>query len=285
MKITAKTKMCILIGDPVEHSLSPAMHNAGYESLGIDGDFVFTGATVKAINLENVVKGVRAMGIRGLTCTIPHKIEVMRYLDEIDETAKKIDAVNTVVNEKGKLTGYNTDWLGVIKPLEKYGKLNGKKVAVIGAGGAARAMVYGLLKKGATVTIFNRSMEKAWDLIKTLKIKNGHAVSLLSSKDLSHIEGVADCNIIINATNLGMGELKNKTPVPKKFLTKNHLVFDIVYVPFQTRLLKEAKEKGAKIIHGTEMLLQQGLAQFELYTGRKAPENVMRKVLHKHLKI
>ena len=285
MKITAKTKMCIIIGDPVEHSLSPEMHNAGYEALGIDDQYVFTGATVKSQKLKEVIKAVRAMGIRGLTCTIPHKIEVMRYLDEIDETAKKIGAVNTVVNEKGKLTGYNTDWLGVIKPLEKYGKLNGKKVAVIGAGGAARAMVYGVLKRGGSVIIFNRTLEKAWDLIKTLKIKNGSAISLLSSKDLSHIEGVTECDIILNATNLGMGELENKTPVPKKFIKKHHIVFDAVYVPYETRLLKDAKEKGAKIIHGTEMLLHQGLAQFELYTGKEAPENVMRRELHKYLKI
>src|SRR3990167_7491456 len=140
MSISAKTKMCIIIGDPVEHSLSPAMHNAGYEALGIDDQFVFTAATVKSENLKKVIKAVQAMGICGLTCTIPHKIEVMQYLDEIDEVAKKIGAVNTVLNMSGKLIGYNTDWLGVIKPLEKYSKLRGKKVAVIGAGGAARAM-------------------------------------------------------------------------------------------------------------------------------------------------
>ena len=282
MKITAKTKMCIVIGDPVEHSLSPAMHNAGYEALGIDDQYVFTAAKVKVEDVRDVVKAVRVMGIRGLTCTIPHKIEVMKYLDEIDEVAKKIGAVNTVVNEKGKLKGYNTDWLGVVEPLEKYGKLKGKKAAVIGAGGAARAMVYGLLKRGASVIIFNRTIKKAWDLIKALKIKNGQSVSLVSCHDLSHVQGVADCDIILNATNLGMGDYKNKTPVPKKFIQKHHIVFDAVYVPYETRLLNEAKEKGAKIIHGTEMLLHQGIAQFELYTGKIAPEEVMRKALIVH---
>src|SRR3989338_3629023 len=282
MKITAKTKMCIVIGDPVEHSLSPAMHNAGYEALGIDDQYVFTAAKVKVEDVRDVVKAVRVMGIRGLTCTIPHKIEVMKYLDEIDEVAKKIGAVNTVVNEKGKLKGYNTDWLGVVEPLEKYGKLKGKKAAVIGAGGAARAMVYGLLKRGASVIIFNRTIKKAWDLIKALKIKNGQSVSLVSCHDLSHVRGVADCDIILNATNLGMGGNKNETPVPKKFIKKHHIVFDAVYVPYETRLLKEAKEKGAKIIHGTEMLLHQGIAQFELHTGKQAPEEAMRKVLIVH---
>ena len=282
MKITAKTKMCIVIGDPVEHSLSPAMHNAGYEALGIDDQFIFTAAKVKVEDVRDVVNSVRVMGIRGLTCTIPHKIEVMKYLDGIDEVAKKIGAVNTVVNDNGKLIGYNTDWLGVVEPLEKYGKLKGKKAAVIGAGGAARAMVYGLLKRGASVIIFNRTIKKAWDLIKALKIKNGQSVSLVSCHDLSHVQGVADCDIILNATNLGMGGNKNETPVPKKFIKKHHIVFDAVYVPYETRLLKEAKEKGAKIIHGTEMLLHQGIAQFELHTGKQAPEEAMRKVLIVH---
>src|SRR3990167_10281149 len=285
MKISAKTKICMIIGDPVEHSLSPLMHNAGYEALDIDDQFVFTAAKVKPKDLKDVIKAVRAMNIRGLTCTIPHKIRVMKYLDEIDETAKKIVAVNTVVNNNGKLKGYNTDWLGVVKPLEKYGSLKGKKAAIIGAGGAAHAMVFGLLKKGASVVIFNRTLEKAWHLIKTLKIKNGRSVSLVSCYDLSHIQGVEDCDIILNATSLGMGKNVNKTPVPKKYLKKDHIVFDAVYVPYETRLLKEAKEKGARIIHGTEMLLYQGIVQFELYTGKKAPVKVMREILVESYKL
>jgi len=281
MRISGRTKMCIIIGDPVAHSLSPAMHNAGYKALDIDDQFVFTAATVKNKDLKDAIKGVRAMGVRGLTCTIPHKIRIMKYLDEIDETAKRIGAVNTVVNINGKLKGYNTDWLGVVNPLKKLGKLEGKKAAVIGAGGAAHAMVYGLLKEGVQVTIYNRTVKKALNLIESLKIINGSQVSFVSSMDLSHVEGVADCDIILNATNLGMGEYKSKTPVPKKFIQKHHIVFDAVYAPYETKFLKEAKEKGAKIIHGTEMLLHQGLVQFELYTGKKAPEDVMRKVLHK----
>ena len=130
--------MCIIIGDPVEHSLSPVMHNAAYEALRIDDQFVFTAARVDIKHVRQVVEAVRVMGIRGLTCTIPHKIEVMKYLDEIDETAKKIGAVNTVVNHNGVLKGYNTDWLGVATPLERITTLKGKRAAVVGAGGAAR---------------------------------------------------------------------------------------------------------------------------------------------------
>ncbi len=281
MRISAKTKLCIIIGDPVEHSLSPAMHNAGYKELNIDDQFVFFGATVKPENLEDTVKGVRAMGIRGLTCTIPHKIEVMKYLDEVDETAKQIGAVNTVVNENGKLKGYNTDWLGVVNPLEKHLLLSGKKVALIGAGGAAHAMAYGVLKKGAILTIFNRTIEKAEELAQEMSQLNFRA-EVKSTREISLIK---DYDIILNSTSLGMGEQINETPVPKEFLKKEHIVFDAVYVPFETKLILEAKEKGATVIHGMDMLLHQGLVQFELYTGRKAPEDVMRAVLLKNLSL
>src|SRR3989344_6026284 len=152
MNITAKTKLCIIIGDPVEHSLSPVMHNAAYQALGIDNEFVFVASQVKVAHVKDVVTAMRVMGFRGLTCTIPHKIAVMKYLDKIDPIAQKIGAVNTVVNENGILTGYNTDWLGTVIPLEKHGTLKNKKVALIGAGGAARACGYGVIEKGATLT-------------------------------------------------------------------------------------------------------------------------------------
>jgi shikimate dehydrogenase len=133
-------KICMVIGDPVEHSLSPRMHNAGYRALGIDNEFVYVARKVKTDDLADFVKGVRAIGIRGVSCTIPHKIKIMKFLDEIDATAREIGAVNTVVNEKGKLKGYNTDWLGAVASLEETISLKNKKVALIGAGGVARAI-------------------------------------------------------------------------------------------------------------------------------------------------
>jgi len=270
MKLSAKTKICLIIGDPVEHSLSPAMHNAGYEALGIDNQFVFLGAKVKVEDVGVVIQAMKKMVIHGLTCTIPHKIAVMQYLDEIDETAKKIGAVNTVLNQNGKLIGFNTDWQGVVIPLEKVTKLPGKKVMVIGAGGAARAVVFGLSKRGAKVKIFNRTKENAVKLAKEFNCLSG---------DLDNQEEIKDFDIIVNTTSVGMKPLENKTPISTKFITNKQIVFDIVYVPFETKLLKEAKKRGAKIIHGIEMLLHQGTAQFEIYTDRKAPEEVMRKVL------
>lgn len=270
MKITAKTKICMIIGDPVEHSLSPQMHNAAYEVLGIDDQYVFVASRVTLENVQKVTEAMRVMNIRGLTCTIPHKLEIMKYLDEIDPIAQKIGAANTVVNEHGKLKGYNTDWLGVITPLEKIIRLKGKKVAILGAGGAARAMVYAVTSKGATFTVYNRTPEKA----KKLAEEFGG-----EGKSLEEIAAITDAHIILNATSLGMHPQEKETPLPKKYITDKHIVFDAIYVPYETRLLKEAKEQGATIIRGIEMLLYQGTPQFTLYTNHNAPEEVMRKVL------
>lgn len=274
MRISAKTKICIIIGDPVEHSLSPAMHNKAYESVGIDDQFVYIGARVKIENVKSVVEAMKVMNIRGLTCTIPHKIEVMKYLDWIDETVKKIGAVNSVVNDGGMLKGYNTDWLGVVTPLEKMGSLKNKKVAVLGAGGAARSIIFGVQKKGAHVTVLNRTLEKAKQLADEFDCE---------ATSLSNKLTIQQADILINATPIGMHPHENETPIDTGLITKNQIIFDVVYVPYETKLLKKAKEKGAKIIHGIEMLLYQGTAQFELYTGNKAPEEVMRKFLHDKL--
>jgi shikimate dehydrogenase len=272
MKISAKTKFIVIIGDPVDHSLSPMMHNAAYENLGVNDQFVYLGCNVKITDVGKVVEGMRAMtNFRGLTCTIPHKIEVMKHLDKIDETARKIGAVNTVLNQNRKLVGFNTDWLGIVTPLEKITVLRGKRVAVIGAGGAARAAVFGLLKRGAKVTIFNRTKDKA----DKLAMEFGCQAS-----DLTKQNEIRDFDIIINSTAVGMKPLENKMPISPKNISSRQIVFDIVYVPFETKFLKEAKKRGATIIHGVEMLLSQGTAQFEIYTGHKAPEEVMRRVLY-----
>ncbi|MFH2105354.1 MAG: shikimate dehydrogenase [Parcubacteria group bacterium] len=274
MNITGKIKECIIIGDPVEHSLSPVMHNAAYRELGLEGQYVFKAERVKSGEVGKMVNRVRKEGVRGLTCTAPHKEEVMQYLDEIDPIAKKIGAVNTVVNDNGVLTGYNTDWLGTVMPLEKVTKLSGKKVALLGAGGAARAMAYGVVEKGAELKIYNRTVEKAKELASELGCRAG---------SLDEIREVKDCNIILNSTAVGMGERTGESLVPEKYLTDKHIVMDAVYVPLKTKLLTDAQLKGAQIILGTEMLLCQGVAQFELYTGEKAPEEVMRRAIEEPL--
>lgn len=271
MRISAKTKLCIIIGKPVDQSLSPKMHNAGYEALGIDDQFIFLGANVEPADLENAIAGLRAINARGITVTHPHKIMVMKYLDKIDETAKSIGAVNTIVNNDGVLTGSNTDWIGVVNAIEKVTPLENKTVAIIGAGGAARAAVYGVTKKGAKAKIFNRTIDKAKELAEEFRCDYA---------SLEKLDTIKNMDIIINVTSVSM---EGKSLVDKQLLTNKHIVFDAVYAPFETPLLQNAKAQGAQIIHGTEWLLHQGFAQFEMYTEKKAPEDVMRKVLLEHL--
>lgn len=276
MKITGNTKMCIIIGDPVEHSLSPAMHNAAYEAIGIDDQFVFTAARVDIKDIAKVVEAVRVMNIRGLTCTIPHKTAVMKYLDVIDDTAKKIGAVNTVVNDNGILKGYNTDWLGILTPLKRITNLANKRVAIIGAGGAARSMVYAMTTQGAQVKIFNRTLSKAQDISSEFQCE---------AASLENIDDIKSFDIIMNSTSVGMGDMENISPVPNQFISARHIVFDAVYVPYNTKLLQDAQDQGAKIIHGIDMLLYQGAAQFELYTEKQAPEETMKKVLYDYFEL
>lgn len=266
-------KICLGIGYPIKTSSSPSIHNAGYKKLGIDNEFIYLRAEVKPEFLRMAIDGVRGLGIRGVSITMPHKQEVMKYLDKIDKEAKIIGAVNTIVNDNGKLTGFNTDYIGALVALEKKINLKDKKVAVIGAGGTARAIVYGLKKKGSVIKIFNRTLDHAKKLAKEFGCKYG---------DLDSLEQIVNVDIVINTTSVGMNE--DKSPFDKKFLNKNQLVLDVVYSPKETRLIKDAKEKGAKIVYGYEMLLYQGVEQFKLYTGFDAPVDAMREVLVKSLK-
>ncbi len=273
--ISAKTKICLVIGDPIEHSLSPLLHNTGYKVLGIEDEFVFLGARVKLKDLKWAIKAIRIMGIRGVSCTMPHKVKVMKYLDEIDKVAKEIGAVNTIVNENGILKGYNTDWLGGLKPIKKRTKIKGKKIGIIGAGGAARAIVYGLKKEGGKIKIFNKDKNEAKKLAKKFN---------LEYSDFSNLMELKDFDIIINATPLGMPPYQNISPVPKEVFSKKQIVMDVIYSPLKTKMLKEAEKKGAKIVSGIEMFLEQGVAQFEYYTKRKAPIKAIQRALIRHLK-
>lgn len=270
MNITAKTKICMTIGDPIQKSLSPSMHNAGFEALKIDDQYVFLACKVKSEKLESCFDGIRAMNIHFISVTMPHKQAVLKYLDEIDETAKKIGAVNTILNSSGKLTGYNTDWLGVVNSIEKVTSISGKNALVLGAGGAARAAVFGLTIKNAKVTVLNRTIEKAKNLANQFDCNFG---------DLSQIKLAKKMDIIVNVSSIGMYPDENKSLIPKDLISKNQVVLDAVYRPFETLLLIDAKNQGAKIIHGLEMFLHQGMAQFKMYTKHDAPEIEMRKVL------
>lgn len=272
--ISGKTKICLSIGDPIIHSLSPVMHNAAYKALGIDDQFAYISALVKAEDIKYSIEGMRAFHFHGMSCTTPHKQSVMEFLDTIDPIAQKIGAVNTVVNENGKLTGYNTDWIGVVTALQKVTDIKDKQIALIGAGGAARAMTYGLVKHGADVTIYNRTLEKAEQIAHDFSCK---------AETLNKPNQIFGTDIIINATTVGMTPNESDSPVPEEYLRKEHIVLDAVYFPRETLLLRQARERGATVIYGLEMLLYQGTAQFELYTGHKAPVDVMREALIKNI--
>ena len=271
-RINAKTKICMIIGDPVGHSLSPRMHNAAYEELKIDDKFVFTAASVSRDHLKDVLTSVLTLDIRGICITMPHKTEIMQYLkkENIDPIALKIGAVNTIVNDNGILKAYNTDWQGVLTPLERLTSLKDKKVVILGAGGAARAMAYAVTSKGAKLTVFNRTLDKAQVLAKEF---GGTA------EPFENIQKAAEMDIILNATALGMSTQETETPLPKEFISENQIIFDAIYSPYETRFLREAQEQGARVIHGVDMLLHQGTVQFELFTKRTAPAEIMREVL------
>jgi shikimate dehydrogenase len=268
-QINGRTKITGLFGYPVEHTLSPAMHNAAFKAL--DLNYCYVPFLVHPDYLEDAVKAIKALNIRGVNITVPHKERVMKFLDEIDEEASFIGAVNTIVNSDGKLIGYNTDGRGFVQSLLERGILiGGKDILIIGAGGASRAISYYLSQKGRTLSIYNRSKDRAIRLVGDLKkIRNN--VSFI--EDISSIKRF---HIIINATPLG---LKKDDPLPfdTSLLRQNQTVCDLIYK--KTRLIEEASKKGCLTIDGKGMLLWQGIFAFELWTGKKPQVEVMRNAL------
>jgi len=262
--ITSTTKLCAIIGNPIEHSLSPLIHNAAFEHLKLN--YVFLAFEVE--HLREAVSGIRALNLKGVSVTIPHKVEVMDYLDDIEEVARRIGAVNTILNQEGRLLGYNTDWSGAIKALEGKVELKNKKTILLGAGGAARAIAFGLKEKGADLTILNRTVKKAEVLASELNCQWGGLELVESFKP----------DILINTTSLGMYPRVDDLPVKKEFL-KDMLVFDIVYNPLKTHLIRKAEQNGCATIPGVEMFINQAALQFELWTGKKAPLGLMKKVV------
>lgn len=272
MQADAQTRLCGIIGNPVEHSLSPAMHNAAFEHLGLN--YVYLAFRVE--DVEGAMRGVRALGIRGLSVTVPHKIAVIPYLDEIDPVARSIGAINTVVNDGGRLKGYNTDWTGFVRSLEAHIPAAGRRVALLGAGGAARAIAFGLKEKGASLMILNRAEEL--EMARSLAAEIGCPYG-----DLKQADAIASAEVVVNATSVGMAPLQDKTVTDTAHLRPEQTIVDIVYNPMETRFLREARARGCRTVPGYEMLLLQGVTQFELWTGKPAPIDLMRSILQKRL--
>lgn len=277
--IDGSTRLCGLIGNPVKHSLSPLMHNTAFGELGLN--YVYLAFEVERNSLGDAVRGLKSLGVCGFNVTLPYKINIVEYLEKIDKSAAYVGAVNTVVNRDGLLIGYNTDIQGVIFALEKAGLTSPMDLAVIvGAGGAARAVIAALADMGfEEITILNRTSEKAIALAHEAEKRYGiSCLGLkLTYKNLEdNVEGV---DLIVNATSVGMHPNVDETPIPKELIPEGKSAFDVVYTPLKTRFLREADERGAKIILGLDMLIGQGAYSFQLWTGEKFPVETVRKAL------
>lgn len=264
-------KLVGLIGKPVKHSLSGVMHNAAFKKLKLNYSYLL----FEPHNLKEIIHGFKQLHFSGFNITMPFKMEVMKFLDKIDPTAKKIGSVNTVVIKNNKLIGYNTDGIGAVNALKKVVRLKGKRVLLLGSGGAGKSISFYLKKEKTKVTLADRTDAKAKKLAKKLKVKQ---IPLKSIKSLENYD------ILINATPVGMKPETMKTPINTNLLRKDLIVFDIIYEPPQTKLLKEAKKKGCKTINGLEMLLEQGFVGFKIFTGRNPPKKIMRRAVLKVLK-
>lgn len=253
--IDAHTELYGIIGNPVRHSLSPIIHNGVFRRMGLNAVYL----AFEVNNLEEAMSGIRELGLRGVSVTLPFKTQILPYLDNIEDVAWKIRAVNTIVNEGGRMIGHNTDLHGALEALEEKVDLKGKRVILLGAGGAARAIGFGLKEKGCQVIIFNRSQNRAKSLAKELGCVH-HPLSCF---------GEMNGDILVNATSVGMYPLDAESPIPKEILKEGMVVMDIVYRPLWTKLLREAEERGCLTIDGLEMLARQGAAQLEIWTGRR----------------
>lgn len=278
--ITAGTTVCAVIGNPVGHSLSPEIHNTAFEYL--DLDWVYAAFCVE--DIRGAIAGVRALGIRGVSITIPHKVAALPLLDSLDPTAEKIGAINTIVNTGGSLHGVNTDGAGALKALTEAGHdPAGSTVLILGAGGAARAIAFTLAERAAPARLAIAGIVPGE--LATLCADIGartpvQPVALTMDPEALSAE-LPQARILINCTPLGMHPHTGTSPIPGGLLGPGHVVFDIVYNPRTTQLLKEAEAGGAGVIRGIDMFLNQAILQFELWTGRKAPAAVMREVLMK----
>jgi shikimate dehydrogenase len=282
--IDARTMLCCLIGDPVEHSLSPAIHNAAFQHAGLN--YVYLAFKVE--DLEGAMRGVRALtSMRGVSVTIPHKVAVLRYLDKIDPTARYIGAVNTIVAANGVLTGYNTDASGALQALRAAGALpEGGRFLLLGSGGAARAIAFGLCTdaKISALTILAMLDDEREALVRDLRHKTGATVWGVRLNRDTLKEHLPQAGVLIHCTPVGMSPKVDETCVPADLLAPSLTVMDIVYNPLETRLLKDARQAGCRIIRGIEMFLHQAIGQFELWTGQPAPVQVMREVLEERFR-
>ncbi len=276
MKIKGSTNIVGLIGHPVEHSFSPPMHNAAFNELEMD--YAYVAFDVNPQDLQLAIEGAKSLNIKGFNVTIPHKIEVMQFLDEIDEVASLIGAVNTI--DFKNLKGYNTDGIGAVRAIEEVSSIKNKNVVVAGAGGASRAISFYLAKYGAeSLTILNRNVDKAQSL--AADVSNSGLIDDVDADSISQIAShLTDADILVDTTPIGMHPNINDEPIAfAEDMHEDLTVFDAVYNPNETVLLRQAIKAGAKPVYGIKMLLYQGAESFRIWTGRDAPVETMEKAL------
>ncbi|MCX8069736.1 MAG: shikimate dehydrogenase [Thermodesulfovibrionales bacterium] len=267
--IKGSTDIYCIFGHPVRHSKSPLMHNRAFHKLGIDACYVAFDVT--PANIGAAIQSVKALNIKGLNITVPHKEVVIPLLDEVNSDAMEIGAVNTIKNEGGSLIGYNTDYKGFIKSLQENDILiKDKNFLILGAGGAARAVIYGLIKEGAKVHIYNRTIEKAKSIVKSFdRLGNISIVEKLAQTE--------QCDVIVNTTSLGLKK-DDSLPINASLIQTSHVVYDTIY--FLTPFLEYGQKIGCKIIDGKDMLLWQAVYAFEIWFGIKPPVLDMKEVLY-----
>ncbi len=283
--ITARTKVCAVLGHPVGHSLSPEIHNAAFEAL--DLPFVYVAHDVEPGRVKTALEGIRVLGYRGLSVTIPHKVEAMHGVDQVDPTAEAIGCINTVVNEDGRLLGYNTDGLGALGALQDAGAdPQGKRVVILGSGGAARAIAVTLARQSppARIAILGIEMDQLQQLVDDVR-QRGSCPEVVGQRltEQTLKTELQSADLLLHCSPVGMHPNEGQSLVPAELFRPEMVVFDAVYNPRRTKLLQDAAAAGCRTVEGLEMFLGQAYVQFELWTGQPAPREVMRKVVLERL--
>lgn len=281
LKISGSTLVYGLIGDPVDHSLSPAIQNAAFHSARLNA--VYLAFPVRETELRQALEGLKCLNVRGFNVTTPHKMVVLRYLDEVETEAAEIGSINTVKNEEDTLTGFNTDGVGALNAMKAAGITSvGGSVLLLGAGGAGRVIAYALAGQGYSLRIANRTVSSARRLAKSLYRKFGRRMKTIPLSKTALKDSVHQADIILNASSMGM-DGKHNPPIEKRWIRGDHWIFDIVYRPVRTKLLQDALSAGARTITGLDMLVNQGASSFTLWTGKKAPIAEMRRAITEKL--
>ena len=281
--IGTRTRTCAIIGNPVSHSLSPAIHNAAFAELGLD--YVYVAFRVE--DVQSALSGMRALeNFRGMSVTIPHKVDVMRHVDEITDVDRHIGSINTVINEGGRLVGLGTDGPGALKAIKDAGvDVTGKRILMLGSGGAARAISFTLAHETglAEIVLLDVNEDMLTQLASDLREKTAASIKAFPLQADHLASFMQDADVVIHCTPVGMHPKEGDSLIPSELFKPGQVVFDIVYTPLETKLLADAKAAGLQVISGVDMFINQAVLQFEKFTGVEAPVEVMRRVVMEHL--